>query len=91
MTTFTHWQSPANRLARTPVQATLKKYDLRIVDQFYVYCQAVARTEKHHDEARARAYQATKRTLWTLLVAGGFLCYYLVERVAQAMSPLLLY
>jgi hypothetical protein len=86
MTTFAHRSSPATRPARMRLQAAPKKYDIRVVDQFYAYCQAIARTERHRDEARNRSHQATKRALWTLLIAGGFLFYYLVERLAQAMS-----
>ncbi len=63
-----------------------KKYDIRVVDHFYVYCQSVARTERHRDDARDRSYESTKRSIWAMLVAGSFLFYYLVERVAQAMS-----
>lgn len=56
------------------------------MDQFYAYCQAVSRTAKHRDEARERSHAATKRSVWTMLIAGSFLFYYLLERVAQAMA-----
>lgn len=86
MTTLAHRPTPATRLERIRSHDAPKKYDIRVVDQFYVYCQAVARTQRHRDALREHTYQAMKRSLWTLLIAGGFLFYYLVERVAQAMS-----
>lgn len=63
-----------------------KKYDIRVVDQFYVYCQAVARTEKLRDEVHDRSHGAVKRSICAMLIAGSFLFYYLMDRVAQAMS-----
>lgn len=63
-----------------------EKYDIRLVDQFYVYSQAVARTERHRDEAHGRAYQSAKRSIYVTLVSGSLMFYYLVERVAVAMS-----
>lgn len=86
MTTFTQWRSPGSR--PDPVQSggLHKKYDMRVVDQFYVYCQAVARTERHRHEAHRRAHAAVKRSFWGMIFAGSLLFYYLVDRVAQAMS-----
>lgn len=86
MTTFTHRRAPFVRSGQAWVAPPPKKYDIRVVDQFYAYCQAVSRTAKHHDEARDRSHAATKRSLWAMLVAGSLLFYYLVERVAQAMA-----
>ena len=56
MTTFEHWRAPSSRFApaRSDRKPT-KKYDIRLVDQFYVYCQALARTERHRDEAYQRS------------------------------------
>ena len=85
MTTFAQWRSPSNRVATTRLDAPPRKYDLRLVDQFYVYCSAVANTDRHR-EAAAELEHATKRRLWTILIAAGVLGYYIVERVAQAMS-----
>lgn len=68
------------RLGRKP-----NKYDIRVVDRFYAYCHAVSSTNAHREEA-ARSQRATRRNIWTMLITGGFLCYYLVERVAQAMA-----
>lgn len=68
------------RLERKP-----NKYDIRVVDQFYAYCQAVTKTSTHR-EAATQSQHATKRSVWIMLITGGFFCYYLVERVAQAMS-----
>jgi len=84
MTTFEQWRSPSNR-AQTGADHKPKKYDIRVVDQFYVYCQAIACTEKHRDEVHFRSHGATKRSIWTMLVAASFLCYYLIDRIAQAM------
>lgn len=63
-----------------------RKYDIRVVDQFYTYCQAVARTDRHRDEAHARLRNTLKRSVWTALVSGSFLFYYVMDRAAQAMS-----
>lgn len=84
MTTFAQWRSPSNRVEMARTGGKPKKYDIRVVDQFYVYSQAVARTYKHRDEARHRSYESTKRSIWVMLIAGSFLFYYLVERVALA-------
>jgi hypothetical protein len=86
MTTFAHRHSPSARLERAWIALPHKKYDIRAVDQFYAYCQAVSRTAKHRDEAHDRSHEATKRSIWAMLIAGGLLFYYLVERVAQAMT-----
>ena len=85
MTTFAHWRSPPSRLAAARVDARPRKYDLRVVDQFYVYCSAVSNADRHR-EAAAELQHAMKRRIWTVLIAAGMLGYYLVERVAQAMS-----
>ena len=84
MTTFAQWRSPSGRVeARSNVRP--QKYDLRVVDQFYSYCQAVSSADAHR-AAAARSHVAVKLNLWKLLIAGSFVCYYVVERVAQAMS-----
>jgi hypothetical protein len=87
MTTFEQWRSPSNRPPGVRVGRKPSKYDLRLVDQFYAYCRAVSRTDAHREDS-ARSQRATKRSLLTILVTGAFLFYYLVERVAQAMSGL---
>ncbi|MBI3044358.1 MAG: hypothetical protein HYY78_16165 [Betaproteobacteria bacterium] len=86
MTTFAQWRSPASRGALSRLEQKPRKYDLRVVDQFYRYCQAISRTDRHRDEVHTRSQHAMRRTLWTMLVAGSFLFYYLIERAAQAMS-----
>ena len=86
MTTFAQWRSRSSRPESARCELKPRKYDIRLVDQFYAYCQAVARTEGHREEAAAKSQHATKRSIWTMLVAGSFLFYYLLERVAQAMS-----
>lgn len=63
----------------------IKKYDMRLVDQFYVYCQAVARTERHRDETCRRTRVSARRQIWSAVIGAALLFYYLVERVAQAM------
>jgi hypothetical protein len=78
MTTFAQWARPGSRLEAA--RARPKKYDIRIVDQFHGYCMAVARTHRHREEARGESQFATRRTLATLVLAGGMLCYYLLER-----------
>jgi len=85
MTTFAQWRSPSSRLEAARVYVKPQKYDIRVVDQFYSYCQAVSRADGHR-EAAAKLQQATKRSIWRILIAGSVLSYYVVERVAQAMS-----
>lgn len=85
MTTFERWRSPSSRLAAARFERKPNKYDIRVVDQFYSYCRAVSSTHTHRDEA-AQSQRAMKRNLWTTLVTSGVLFYYLLERVAQAMS-----
>lgn len=86
MTTFAQWRSPSCRTERVGLEPKARKYDIRVVDGFYVYCQAVARADQHRDEAHGRSHNATKRSIWAMLVAGSFLSYYVMDRVAQAMS-----
>jgi len=86
MTTFAQRHGPSYRLERGHITPPPKKYDIRAVDQFYAYCQSVSRTAKHRDEAQARSHAATKRSIWTALISGSFLFYYLAERVVQAMA-----
>ncbi len=62
-----------------------RKYDIRVVDHFYTYCSAVARDDRHR-EAAAESQHATKRHLWTILLAASVLGYCLVERVVQTLS-----
>jgi hypothetical protein len=84
MTTYAQWRSPSSRLESRP-DSTPRKYDIRVVDQFYSYCQAVSRTDQQR-AAAAKSHEATKLNLWKSIIAGSLVCYYLVERVAQAMS-----
>lgn len=65
-----------------------KKYDVRVVDQFYGYCEAVARTHRHREEAQVHSQFATRRAIVTMVFAAGILCYYLLERVFQFFSLL---
>lgn len=86
MTTFEQWRAPSSRYVLAwSEHKPMKKYDIRLVDQFYVYCQALARTERHRDEASRRARVVARRHLWSALVGAALLFYYLVERVAHAM------
>lgn len=85
MTTFAQWRSPLNRLETARADVAPRKYDIRVVDQFYCYCQAVSRTEEQR-AAAAQSMQATKRNFLRILFVGSLLSYYVVERVAQAMS-----
>lgn len=62
-----------------------RKYDTRVVDQFYSYCQAISRTAGHR-EAAVESQYATKRGFWVALFVGSVLSFYFLERVAQAMS-----
>ena len=73
MTTFAQWRSPANRFIQARLERKPRKFDIRVVDHFYAYCQAVSRTDRYRQTV-ARAQRAAKRTLWTMLIAGGFLC-----------------
>ena len=85
MTTFAHWRSPSSRTAIDRPDGKPRKYDTRVVDQFYCYCQAISRTDGHR-EAAAQSHHATKHSFWVALLVGSVLCFYLLERVAQAMS-----
>ena len=84
MTTYAQWRSSSSRLEIEP-DSMPRKYDIRVVDQFYSYCQAVSRTDQQR-AAAARSQQAMKLNFWKFVIAGSLVCYYLVERVAQAMS-----
>lgn len=88
MTTFAQWSRSAAGpdLARSDRKP--KKYDIRIVDQFYIYCEAVARMHRHRDEVQVQSQLATRRNICTLIIAGGFLCYYVVDRISQVISLL---
>ncbi len=88
MTTFEQWSRPGARLEPARPDRKQKKYDIRVVDQFYGYCEAVARTHRHRDEAQVQSQLSTRRTIGTMLLAGGMLCYYLLERFSQFI-PLL--
>jgi hypothetical protein len=85
MTTFAQWRSPSDRLASARAEVRPRKYDMRVVDHFYAYCNAVALADQHRDAA-AGSQQTTKRRLWAILIGASILGYCLVERVAQAMS-----
>lgn len=43
-------------------------------------------THQRDREDAARSQRAMTRSIWTMLVTGAIVFYYLVERVAQAMS-----
>ena len=83
MTTSAQWSGPGARLDRKQ-----KKYDARVLDHFYGYCVAVARTHRHRDEAQEQSQFASRRALAMALLASGVLCYYLLERLAQLILPL---
>lgn len=85
MTTFEQWRSPSNRLTSVKAGRKPNKYDLRVVDQFYAYCQAVSTTDAYREES-ARSQRDARHNFWTMLASAGFLFYYLAERVAQAMG-----
>ena len=85
-TTFAQWRPATGGSAAAPGDPKPWKYDIRVVDQFYDYCQAIARTDRHRDEAHARLRTALKRSIWSMLVAGSFLFYYVMDRAAQAMA-----
>lgn len=84
MSTYAQWRSPSRR-GETGAGDRPRKYDIRVVDQFYSYCQAVSGADAQR-AAAARSRSAAKLTFWKLLIAGSIACYYVVERVAQAMS-----
>src|SRR4029079_7491293 len=88
MTTFAQWSRPGSRLDAGRLDRRQKKYDVRVVDHFYGYCVAVARTHRHRDEAQVQSQFATRRAIVTVLFAGGALCYYLLERLSQFIPPL---
>jgi hypothetical protein len=85
MSTFAQWRSPSSRLATARLEVRPRKYDTRVLDHFYAYCSAVSSADRHRDEATG-SHQITKRRLWATLVGTSILSYYVVERVAQAMS-----
>jgi hypothetical protein len=81
MTTYEQWSTTAS--SPGTAKGDRKPYDIRIVDRFYGYCDAVARTHKHRDEAQLESQLGTRRTILALVLAGGLLCYYLLERAVQ--------
>ena len=87
MTTFDRWSPSAKLLPARPDRKP-KRYDIRVVDQFYGYCQAVERTHRHRDKAQVQSQFATRRNLGAMVLAGVLLCYYLVERFAQVAGLL---
>ena len=88
MSTFAQWSRPS-RLVPATVDRLPKRYDIRVVDHFYGYCQAVARAHRHRDEAQVRSQFATRRAIAAMVLAGGLLCYYLLERFPQFFIALL--
>ena len=86
MTTFAQGSRLGTRVGAARAATQAKKYDIRVVDQFYGYCDAVARTHRHREHARARSQFATRRAIVAMVFVGGMLCYYLLERVAQFVS-----
>lgn len=87
MTTFAQWRSPNYRLGLSRAERAPKHYDLRLIDQFYAYCQAIARTERYR-EAAGQPRSVPWRTLWAIMIAGAFLGYYLFERIGVLTLPL---
>ena len=88
MSTFAQGSRPS-RLVPAAVDRMPKRYDIRVVDHFYGYCQAVARAHRHRDEAQTRSQLATRRAIAAMMLAGGLLCYYLLERFSQFLiAPL---
>lgn len=87
MTILEH-QSAAARPPSARPDHRPKRYDIRVVDQFFGYCQAVARTHRHRDEAQLQSQFATRRNIATLVLAGGLFCYYLIERLSQVIGLL---
>lgn len=85
MTTFARWQSPSSRFASARPEVRPQKFDHRVLDHFYAYCSAVASADRHR-AAAAGAQHTTRRRLWAMLIGASLLGYYLLERVAQAMS-----
>jgi len=85
-TTFARWDEPTGRAGFAPTHSRPRKYDIRVVDRFYAYCQAVAQTDRHRDEAHARLRNTLKRSVWSMLIAASFLFYYVMDRAAQAMA-----
>jgi len=88
MPTFEQWSRPS-RLLPARLDRKPKRYDIRVVDQFYDYCQAVARTHRHRDEAQIQSQFATRRSIATMVLAGGLLCYYVLERLSQLFIALI--
>jgi len=85
-TNIAQWRPVTGGSAGAPRDAKPWKYDIRVVDQFYDYCQAIACTDRHRDEAHARLRNGLKRSIWSILVASSFLFYYVMDRAAQAMA-----
>lgn len=85
MSTFARWHSTSSRLATPRLEVRPRKYDTRVLDHFYAYCSAVASVDRHRD-ATTSAQQSMKRRLWAMVIAASVLGYYVVERIAQAMS-----
>ena len=86
MKTFAQRQSQNCRLDQPRIQRAHGNYDIRAVDQFHTYCQAVARADKHC-EATGQVRHASRPMLWAIIIAGASLCYYLLARLSQ-FAPL---
>jgi len=84
MTTFAQWRSPNYRLGLSRAEHAPKHYDLRLVDQFYAYCQAIARTERYR-QAAEQTRNVPRRTLWAIMIAVAYFGYYLFERLGALM------
>ena len=43
-------------------------------------------TRKVEDDLRLRKLLAAKRITWMILLAGAFLCFYLMDKLSEALS-----
>lgn len=64
-----------------------KKYDIRVVDRFYVQCRTAAEIESRRADL-LRSWQTTKRLMWTVAVGSTVVCYYVLDKVLQATALL---
>lgn len=87
MTTFAQWRSPDCRLGLARFERAPNHYDLRLVDQFYAYCQVIARNDRFR-EAAGRSLHARKLSLCAMMIAAALFGFYLFERLGALTSLL---
>jgi hypothetical protein len=71
----------------TRARAKRRDYDIREVARLHARSQSAADFEKHRAEL-AQSLRVARRIMWTIALASGFLCYYLIDNMSQVISLL---